>query len=239
MGLANGTAANWTTTFTTTYQDDAHSNAHPTPILAIPDFARGPDSSTTITVPNNKTAPGIPVTLYNVAGAVTDAGFTLTFNPQIFTPTAGGAGDAPPGSTFTMGAITSIDSTHSSVTFTYHNATGHSGTIVLGDILADVPNSAASIYKTKQLLALSNISITGGGTVLPADGIHVDAYPGDVVVTAAPAIDASDALDAENVASGAYTGFSAYTLLDPAIVGAFITAGHSPLSVAPLRWLSA
>ncbi|HWY88688.1 MAG TPA: cohesin domain-containing protein, partial [Gemmataceae bacterium] len=42
---------------------------------------------------------------------------------------------------------------------------------------------------------------------------------GDVHVTALPAIDASDALDAEKVASGAATGFSAYGLLDPAIIG--------------------
>jgi hypothetical protein len=55
--------------------------------------------------------------------------------------------------------------------------------------------------------------------VQPADGIHVDAYLGDVHVTALPAIDASDALDAEKVASGAAMGYSAYTLLDPAIIG--------------------
>ena len=217
-GLANGTAANYTHTFTTTFQDDAHANANPTQVLSIPDFARGPDSSTTITVPNNKTAPGIPITLYNAAG-VQDATFTLTYNPQIFTPTAGGTGDAPAGSTFTMGTITSVDSTHSTVSFTYHNATAHSGTVVLGDILATVPNSAATIYKTKELLALSGITVTGGATVQAANGIHVDAYLGDVHVTALPAIDASDALDAQKVASGAATGFSAYTLLDPAIIG--------------------
>jgi hypothetical protein len=217
-GLGNGTAANYATTFTTTFQDDAHANANPVEVLAIPDFARGPDGSTTITVPNNKTVPGIPIILYNAA-SVQDATFTLTYNPTIFTPTGGGTGDAPAGSTFTMGAITSIDSTHSAVSFTYHNATAHSGTVVLGDILATVPNSAAVIYKTKELLALSGITVTGGATVQAANAIHVDAYLGDVHVTALPAIDASDALDAEKVASGAATGFSAYTLLDPAIIG--------------------
>jgi hypothetical protein len=217
-GLANGTSANYTTTFTTTFQDDAHANANPAPVLAIPDFARGPDGSAIITVPNNKTVPGIPITLYNAAG-VQDATFTLTYNPLILTPSAGGIGDSPAGSTFTMGTITSIDSTHSTAGFTYHNATAHSGTVVLGDILATVPNSAAAIYKTKELLTLSGITVTGGATVQAANGIHVDAYLGDVHVTALPAIDASDALDAERVASGAASGFSAYTLLDPAIIG--------------------
>jgi hypothetical protein len=388
-GLGNGTSANFKTTFATTFQDDAHANANPAPVLSIPDFARGPDGATTITVPNNpapspsnitlydesvsgdlsnnqaaptpltlapgtnavkgtvggadmqdwimlhvptgmtlssivlasyvpgdsqgftgfqrgtsfvnspftassyvgyahfgigatngnlpptnlvgadllpimadpnlaagsqgftpplasgdytfliqqqgpatgyqfnfvtsSTTPntgahGIPITLYNAA-AVKDAAFTLTYNPQILTPSAGGTGDSPVGSSFTMGTITSIDSTHSSVGFTYHNATAHSGTVILGDILATVPNSAAAIYKTKELLTLSGITVTGSATVQAANGIHVDAYLGDVHVTALPAIDASDALDAQKVASGAASGFSAYTLLDPAIIG--------------------
>ena len=222
-GAGNGGTQNYTTTFTTTFQDDAHANANPAEVLSIPDFARGPDSSTTITVPNNKTAPGIPITLYNVPAAtpVTDATFTLSFNPQIFAPTVGpqGTGDAVSGSTFTMGAVSSLDSTHASVTLTYHNASAQSGTVVLGDVLATVPNSAATIYKTKELLALSNITVTGGATVQAANGIHVNAYLGDVHVTAAPAIDASDALDEETMIANKYSGFSAYTLLDPVIIG--------------------
>ena len=227
-GASNGTAVDWTTSFTTTFQDDANHNANPAPVLGIPDFARGPDSSTTIAVPilatGNNVLHGIPITLYNAA-AVTDATFTLTYNPQILTPTAGGTGDATvAGSTFTMGAITSVDSTHSTVSFTYHNATAKSGTVILGDITATVPNSAATIYKTKELLALSGITVNGGGTVQAADGIHVDAYVGDVHVTALPAIDASDALDANTIANAPHnSGFTAYGLLDPAIIGAFIS----------------
>ena len=227
-GAGNGGSADYTQTFATTFQDDAHANASPAPVLAIPDFARGPDSATTITVPildtGNNATHGIPITLYNAAG-VTDATFTLTYNPQLLTPTAGGTGDSTvAGSTFTMGTITSVDSTHSTVSFTYHNATAKSGTVILGDITATVPNSAAAIYKTKELLALSGITVNGGATVQAADGIHVDAYVGDVHVTALPAIDASDALDAQKVASGptVASGFPAYGLLDPAIIGAFV-----------------
>ena len=225
-GAGNGGTQNYTTTFTTTFQDDAHANANPAPVLGIPDFARGPDSSTTITVPNSNTARGIPITLYNVPTAgITDATFTLSYNPQIFSPTVGpqGTGGAPAGSTFTMGAVSSIDTTHASVVLTYHNAAAQGGggtrSVVLGDVLAVVPNNAATIYKTKELLALSNISITGGATVQAADGIHVNAYLGDVHVTAAPAIDASDALDEQTIIADKYSGFSAYTLLDPVIIG--------------------
>jgi N-acetylneuraminic acid mutarotase len=222
-GLTNGTAANYTQTFATTFQDDVHANANPVQVLGIPDFARGPDGATTIKVPND-TAQGIPITLYNTVN-VQDVTFTLTYNPALLTVAGGGTGDGPVGSSFVMGAVTA-----NTATFTYHNDTPLSGTVVLGDILASVPDSAATIYKSKELLTLSGISVTGGATVQAANGIHVDAYLGDVHVTAAPAIDASDALDALKVASGAATGFSAYTLLDPAIIGNFV-AGH--LSVDP------
>src|SRR5205807_8452457 len=67
----NGGHANFTTTFSTHYQ------AQHTPVLAIPDFARGPDDTSTIKVPND-TAAGIPITLYNAAG-VTDVTFTLNY----------------------------------------------------------------------------------------------------------------------------------------------------------------
>ena len=225
----NGGTSDYTTSFVTTFQDDAHLNLNPAAVLGIPDFARGPDSATTVAVPTLAVSSphGIPITMYNAAG-VTDATFTLTYNPLLLTPTAGGTGDSTAaGSTFTMGAITSVDSTHSTVSFTYHNATAKSGTVVLGDITATVPTASQTIYKTKELLALSGITVNGGGTVQAANGIHVDAYVGDVHVTAAPAIDASDALDAQKVAAGptVATGFTPYTLLDPAIVGAFMP-GH-------------
>src|SRR5262249_9611946 len=67
-GAANGGRSNYTATFTTTYQAAGGGSA--TPVLGIPDFARGPDSSSTITVPNNNATPGIPVTLYNITSSV-------------------------------------------------------------------------------------------------------------------------------------------------------------------------
>src|SRR5262249_52991623 len=51
-----------------------------------------------------------------------------------------------------------------------------------------------------------------------------NAYFGDLVVTAAPVIDSQDALAANKVAIGGATGFDAYQLLDPAIIGDI--AGH-------------
>src|SRR5439155_529908 len=91
--------------------------------------------------------------------------------------------------------------------------------------------AAASLYKTKELLTLGTIIVNGAAvTVESANGVHINAYFGDLVVTAAPVIDAQDALAANTVATGAGTGFDAYALLDPAIIGD-IPGGTAHLSV--------
>jgi N-acetylneuraminic acid mutarotase len=203
---------NYTTTFTT-----ANSSKE---ALSIPDFARGPDGVNTIKVPNDS-AKGIPVTLANVAAAsgVTDVIFTLTYDPTLLTPTGAGTGDSSgTGSRFTMGAPVSVDATHSTVTFTWHNGTAQSGTVVLGDILADVPDSAANEYKGKEILALRQIKVNGADfTGVWANGLHVNAYFGDV--TGDGKISGLDVATAGAVASGSSLGLSAYKLVDPAVVG--------------------
>ncbi len=73
-GQNSGGVSNFTTTFTTNYQANA------TPVLGVPDFARGPDSSTPVAVPDY--AAGLPITLYNAAG-VTDVSFSLSYNPAL------------------------------------------------------------------------------------------------------------------------------------------------------------
>src|SRR5205823_1668444 len=129
-GAINGGHANYNTTFTTANDGK--------PALSIPDFARGPDGTHTINVPN-ESGNGIPVTLSNAA-AVKDVIFTLSYNPTLLIPTGAGPADAPAGSTFTMGSITNVDATHATVSFTFHNDTVQNGTVVLGDILATVPD---------------------------------------------------------------------------------------------------
>jgi hypothetical protein len=203
---------NYTTSFTT-----ANSSKE---ALSIPDFARGPDGANSIKVPNDS-AKGIPVTLSNVPAAlgVTDVVFTLTYNPTLPLPTAGGTGDSSgTGSTFVMGTPVSVDATHSTVTFTWHNAAAQSGTVVLGDILANVPNSAANEYKSKEILGLSSIKVNGADfTGVWASGLHVNTYFGDV--TGDGKITGLDVATAGAVAGGSSEGLSAFRLVDPAVVG--------------------
>src|SRR5262249_34111223 len=76
-GAGDGGHADYTATFTTHYQSSK------TPVLALPDFARGPDDSQIIKVPNN-TGHGIPISLYNAVG-LTDATLTISFDPTLLT----------------------------------------------------------------------------------------------------------------------------------------------------------
>jgi hypothetical protein len=188
---------------------------------SIPDFARGPDSGHVIKVPNDKGF-GIPVTHYNAA-KVTDVTFTLSYNPSLLNVTAefsGANSDATdPAGSFTISAPTIVDASHAIATFHFHDNTPQSLTVVLGDIQATVPGSAASDYKDKELLQIGNIVVNQGaitGTV-NANGVHVNAYFGDV--TGNGTIDGLDVATALDVARGKDTGFAAYHLLDPAIVG--------------------
>jgi hypothetical protein len=118
-----------------------------------------------------------------------------------------------------MGTPMLVDATHAQATFLFHDTTPRSGTIVLGDIQANVPDSAAASYKAKELLQLSNIVINNGGVsgAVGTNAIHVNAYFGDV--TGNGTIDGLDVATANTVARGTATGFAAYQLLDPAIVG--------------------
>ncbi len=216
-GLGNGGHANYTTTFTTHYQANA------TPVLSIPDFARGPDSNTPIAVP--ALGAGIPITLSNAAN-VTDVTFSLTYNPSLLnlTGTRFGAGSD---ASDTAATLTLVANSGGVATFHYVDANPRSATptspLVLGDLSAVVPSTtgaaALGLYQVKELLQLGNITINQGGVTgaVSSNGIHVNAYLGDV--NGDKVINGLDKLTADNVAQGRATGFSAFTLFDPSIVG--------------------
>ncbi len=209
-GLSNAGHANFVTTFTTNYQHNAN------PALSLPDMARGPDSNAPIKLPNDS-ASGIPITLYNAVN-VTDVSFTLAYNPALFTITGtvpeNNSQATDPNATLTFSA-----NAGGVATFTYHDVTPQSGTLILGDIVAFVPSSAKNLYQVKELLQLGNIIVNTGavtGTV-PTAAVHVNAYFGDV--NADGNIDGIDTLTANQVAIGKATGFNAYQQLDPVIIG--------------------
>jgi hypothetical protein len=208
-GANNASHANYTTTFTTANQSKT--------ILSLPDFARGPDGSHNILLPND-IGHGIPVTLTN-ATMVSEALFSLNYNPALLTVTGASSADATGGGTLTLvGAPNIIDASHATANFQYTNTTPQSGTVILDDIVASVPDGAASKYKAKELLSLTSITVNGSAfTGVATSAVHVNAYFGDV--TGNGSIDALDVAFANSVAQGNATGFIGYPLLDPAIIG--------------------
>src|SRR5262249_47884844 len=125
------------------------------------------------------------------------------------------------GGTFTMDSSTPIDATHAKAAFTFHASTPQSGLLILGDILARVPDSAANLYQAKELLEPSAITINEAAfTGVAAGGLHVNAYLGDV--TGNGSITGLDVALASILAQGNATspiGLAAYRLIDPAIIG--------------------
>ena len=96
----------------------------------------------------------------------------------------------------------------------FRAATPLNGTITLGYVLAQVPNSAASSYKTKALLHLGNIVINGSSTTAAnSDGIEAVAYLGDVAGTGS--FSPLDAALIGQVAVGIESGFSAFPATRP------------------------
>ncbi len=191
---------NYVTTFTVA--------STPSVVLSIPDFARGPNSTANILLPNN-TGSGIPITLTGAAN-LTDITFNLTFNPALLN--ISGTLNGP------SGAFTLQSNSAGVASFAFQSSSPLNGTITLGYVLAQVPNSAATSYKSKALLHLGNIVIHGSSTTAANDdGIEAVAYLGDVAGTGS--FSPLDAALIGQVAVGIDTGFSAFEQLDPAIIG--------------------
>ena len=125
----------------------------------------------------------------------------------------GSASDA----TDPAGTLALISNTGGVATFSFHDATPQSGTVILGDITALVPDSARNLYQVKEILQLGDIVLNQGGAAVAANGMHVNTYFGDV--NADHRIDGLDKLSMNAVAQGQAAGFSAFAQLDPALVG--------------------
>ena len=101
----------------------------------------------------NDTSHGIPITLYNAA-SVTDVHFTLNFNPALLAVTGASTADSTGG-----GSLTLVSSTDVHRHLPLHQQVGQSGIVILGDILANDPNTAKTSYGVKELLALGTITV--------------------------------------------------------------------------------
>jgi hypothetical protein len=203
-GANDGTnSSNYTTAFTV--------GALSGVAVTVVDFARGPDATHAINVPNTSTN-GIPIALSNGSG-VTDATLVLQYNTNLLTITGGVVNPALAGATFTVTTLGS--GTGAQATIVFHSPTAlASGAVRLGGLVATVPANAA--YKSKELLHWLSLALNGA--TIPAvgdDGVHAVVFlgeaSGDGVYTSA------DSVLISRVAAGADTGFATYPVLDPVI----------------------
>ncbi len=215
-GLNNGNSAgsNYVATFVV--------GATPV-VVGIPAFVRGPDSTDVINLPNS-VSDGIPLNVSSGSG-ITSGKFTLQYNPALLSIT-GVAVNAS-----LTGASLSLDTTSTAGTavldFSSPTALVQTGAVQLGSLVATMPNSAASLYRSQALLHWSGVTINGGAIAAQGDdSVEIVAYFGDAAGTANGNLSGADASDISAVATGLGTnsalgtlaGFAAFPLTDPVII---------------------
>ena len=101
-----------------------------------------------------------------------------------------------------------------------------SGVVRLGAVQAAVPNAAAASYKAKALLHFASEQLNGGGIAVAGDdAVQIVAYLGDT--NGDGILSGGDASLISRVSVLLDTGFAAYPLLDPTIVGDVSSNGQA------------
>ena len=228
LSLLSGTSGFQTpggVALTGTYQTSYTVSSTSTPVVSVPDFARGPGEVDATGFPF---ASGLPVGITNGSG-LTTATVTMTYNPADFNVSA----VTTPLTGYSISGLT-INNTSGTVTFTVSGGAAlASGAATLADIQYTIPTNA--VYGAKEALRLT---VTSNIAVLADDAVHVVAYAGDVNAgggsgstlsqAAVTAQDASVALgDASASAGGIDNAFSKYVQADPKILAFGDTIGAS------------
>jgi hypothetical protein len=179
------------------------------PTLSIGDFARGPGQPVNLPA----TGSGLPITLTNGAG-VSSLSFELHYDVRLLqvsdvTLASGLSGSPVLSQDLSVPGVVKI--ALSGLTGLTNASTG------LVRLQASVPTSAGQLYKAKEILDLQQIRVNGAPGAVDDAGLHVVGYIGEV--TGDGSYSTLDIQRISRVAAKADTGFSAYPLVDPVIVG--------------------
>ena len=186
--------------FSATFNVSGSAVAH----VSIADFARGPGQDAG--VPTG--AAGVPVRISG-AGAFTTASFEMHFDPTLLHVT---------GFSNPAGGTATVDLSVSGVAKVQvvFAAALSGANLELGRLIATVPATAP--YGATQVVDVRNVSVDGGAVAAQDDdGVHVVARPGDTNGNAA--YSSLDAQYIQRVVVRLDTGFKAFPLVDPLIVG--------------------
>jgi autotransporter-associated beta strand protein len=192
--------------------------------LWIPATADGPGQA--LSAPGaNRAGGGYPVYLSDSSGAVTSVQLTLNYNPALLSVT----GVSGTGFTLLGG------STPGQALLQYSGPALSAGNQTpVGYLQATVPSGTAvnpTPYRAKDLLHLSGVALNGGAlSVVTVDALHLVAYVGDGNGDGSYSSD--DAVKITRTALQTDTGFTAYALVDPVIVGDTDGSGFLPADAA-------
>ena len=214
--------------------------------LTLPDIARGPDQPVNALADGTagnatQTAVGIPIA-YNPngesAGVVTAVDFNLTYNPADLTVSGlqlDSALTALGGWTYSV----NVNTPGLLSVSVYDNSRPltplPSSVLNLVDVLASVPSNAA--YGAGALLKLTNVQVNGGSvTAAGDDAVQKVAYFGDATgYQSLVGAGGQDASDIAKVVVNLASGFAAYPVTDPIIIGNVSGTG-SFLGSTPPWW---
>jgi len=193
--------------------------------LSIPDFARGAGQDVNLPAAGS----GLPVRIANAAGAAS-VSFTLAYDPSLLSIT--GATTTLPGASLTVNL--DVDG-QVGITLTGISGLTHASTDLVR-LVARVPEATITgQYGAKQVLDLRNIRVNGGAIAArDDDGVQVAAYLGDASGNAV--YTSYDSQHVQRVLSRIDTGFGAYPLADPTIVGN--AAGNGQLTLVDVRLIN-
>jgi hypothetical protein len=180
------------------------------PVLSIDEFARGPGQ--TVNLPASEPAAGIPVRITKGA-AVQDVAFTVRYNPALLAVDAINLDKAVTGRL----SLASIDASAGILRVRVTGISGltNASTVLVrfyGRVPADAP------YRSQHVLDIQDLAFNFGALEgRDDDGLHVVAMIGDT--SGMQFYSSYGALLIQLVVVGADTGFDAFPLTDPTIVG--------------------
>jgi hypothetical protein len=219
-GAGTGIAGSGDYTATLTVNAAAANND----VIWVPATADGPGQP--LSAPgNNQIGGGYPVYLNDSTGAVSNVQVTINYDPALLSITA------VTGASFSL--LGSSMPGHAALQYS-GPALPAGKQIPVGYITATVPGGTAGSpmpYKAKDLLHLTGVSINGGTIpVTTSDALHLVAYVGDADGNGA--YGSGDAVLITRAALQTDSGFSAYPLVDPAIVADTDGSGFIPADAA-------
>jgi parallel beta-helix repeat protein len=178
------------------------------PVVSLPDFARGPDQDVKIPA----IGAGLPIKISN-AGGLTSISLVLDYKPVDLTITDASLAAGMSGWTITT---KTIDSTGGHLTLAASGPALGAGARELFNLSAHVPVGA--VYGASEILAFSSLQLNGGSLGAVADrALQKIAYLGDA--SGNRSYGGSDATMISRVSVYTDTGFFAFPLVDPWIIG--------------------